>query len=208
MYLYYIFCWRSIRKRHSKNIIYEQTIRYGYVVRNSVAGGGGGRNDALWLNSCPWWSGRSVRILWIHTVQGILTEKALRKTRHWMMPSMVSPARQKVPVRWRPLRPTAEAVTQAPGGALSKRSRESIAKHTSSPHHHGHCGLRMRGHFSRTSLSHCYVCLLHVCYLHKPLPGVNNNNTMLSNISFLTSCLFNQFLNHLKYDSLLKKLSE
>lgn len=124
------------------------------------------------------------------------------------MPSMVSPARQKVPVRWRPLRPTAEAVTQAPGGALSKRSRESIAKHTSSPHHHGHCGLRVRGHFSRTSLSHCYVCLLHVCYLHKPLSGVNNINTMLSNISFLTSCMFNQFLNHLKYGSLLKKLPQ
>lgn len=78
----------------------------------------------------------------------------MRKTRHWMMPSMVSPARQKVPVRWRPLRPTAEAVTQAPGGALNKRSRESIAKHTSSPRHY----------HSRTSLSHClsvyYICVI------------------------------------------------
>lgn len=38
-----------------------------------------------------------------------LTENALRNTRHWMMPSIVSPVSENVPVRWRPLRPTAEA---------------------------------------------------------------------------------------------------
>lgn len=37
-----------------------------------------------------------------------LTEKALRKTRHCMMPSIVSPVKQKVPVRCRPLRPITE----------------------------------------------------------------------------------------------------
>jgi len=40
----------------------------------------------------------------------IRTEKAFRKTRHCMMPSIVSPVRQNVPVRWRPLRPMADAV--------------------------------------------------------------------------------------------------
>lgn len=34
-----------------------------------------------------------------------LTENALRKTRHCMMPSMVSPVRQKVPLRCLPFRP-------------------------------------------------------------------------------------------------------
>jgi hypothetical protein len=43
--------------------------------------------------------------------RAIRTEKALRKTRHCMMPSIVSPVRQNVPVRWRPLRPMADAVT-------------------------------------------------------------------------------------------------
>ncbi|KYM83843.1 hypothetical protein ALC53_05703 [Atta colombica] len=37
-----------------------------------------------------------------------LTEKALRKTRHCMMPSIVSPVKQKVPLRCRPLRPITE----------------------------------------------------------------------------------------------------
>jgi hypothetical protein len=41
----------------------------------------------------------------------VRTENALRKTKHCMMPSIVSPVRQNVPVRWRPLRPMAEAVT-------------------------------------------------------------------------------------------------
>lgn len=39
----------------------------------------------------------------------MLTEKALRKTKHWIMPSIVSPVKQNVPVRWRPFRPTADA---------------------------------------------------------------------------------------------------
>lgn len=38
-----------------------------------------------------------------------LTEKAFKNTKHWMIPSMVSPVKQKVPVMCRPLRPTAEA---------------------------------------------------------------------------------------------------
>lgn len=119
-----------------------------FLIIDKVYGyeGGWGGNYALWMTwqegTC-WGVGR-----------GILTEKALRKTRHWMMPSMVSPARQKVPVRWRPLRPTAEAVTQAPGGALNKRSRESIAKHTSSPRHD----------HSRTSLSHC-LSVYYICFI-------------------------------------------
>lgn len=37
-----------------------------------------------------------------------LTEKALRKTRHCIMPSIVSPVKQKVPLRCRPLRPITE----------------------------------------------------------------------------------------------------
>lgn len=65
-----------------------------------------------------------VRCHRLHTLRllnmvGVITEKALRKTRHWMMPSMVSPVRQKVPVRWRPLRTTALE--------LMRRSRESMA---------------------------------------------------------------------------------
>lgn len=38
-----------------------------------------------------------------------LTENAFRNTRHCIIPSIVSPVRQNVPVRWRPLRPTAVA---------------------------------------------------------------------------------------------------
>lgn len=48
----------------------------------------------------------------------IRTEKAFRKTRHCMMPSIVSPVRQNVPVRWRPLRPMADAVTMEGTRAL------------------------------------------------------------------------------------------
>lgn len=54
-----------------------------------------------------------------------LTEKALRKTKHCMIPSIVSPVRQKVPVRWRPfLSPSAGAAarlacTRAPRGRAS-----------------------------------------------------------------------------------------
>jgi hypothetical protein len=44
-------------------------------------------------------------------ISDVRTENALRKTKHCMMPSIVSPVRQNVPVRWRPLRPMAEAVT-------------------------------------------------------------------------------------------------
>lgn len=43
-----------------------------------------------------------------HTLY-LLTEKALRKTKHWIIPSIVSPVKQNVPVRWRPFRPTADA---------------------------------------------------------------------------------------------------
>ncbi|CAB3242175.1 unnamed protein product [Arctia plantaginis] len=55
----------------------------------------------------------------------LLTEKALRKTRHWIIPSMVSPVRQKVPVRCLPfLSPIAGAAarlacTRAPRGLAS-----------------------------------------------------------------------------------------
>lgn len=38
----------------------------------------------------------------------IRTENAFRNTRHCMMPSIVSPVKQNVPVRWRPLRPITE----------------------------------------------------------------------------------------------------
>lgn len=51
-------------------------------------------------------------------VQIPLTENALRNTKHCMMPSMVSPVRQKVPVRWRPLRPTVAAASEAWTSAL------------------------------------------------------------------------------------------
>lgn len=75
-----------------------------------------------------------------------LTENALRKTRHCIMPSIVSPVRQNVPVRCLPLRPTDAVVaklacTSALRGnelplanalcmgfaALINRSKESIA---------------------------------------------------------------------------------
>lgn len=41
-----------------------------------------------------------------------LTEKAFKNTRHWMMPSIVSPVRQNVPVRCLPLRPTEAVVAR------------------------------------------------------------------------------------------------
>lgn len=70
-----------------------------------------------------------------------LTENALRKTRHCIIPSIVSPVRQNVPVKWRPFLPTAdasEAWTRArrdpwepgklggSGAARIRRSSESI----------------------------------------------------------------------------------
>lgn len=45
----------------------------------------------------------------LETPPRLLTEKALRKTKHWIIPSIVSPVKQNVPVRWRPFRPTADA---------------------------------------------------------------------------------------------------
>lgn len=44
----------------------------------------------------------------IHKINEHLTENAFRNTRHCMMPSIVSPVKQNVPVRWRPLRPITE----------------------------------------------------------------------------------------------------
>ncbi|KAG5887549.1 hypothetical protein JTB14_000405 [Gonioctena quinquepunctata] len=41
-----------------------------------------------------------------------LTENALRNTRHCIMPSIVSPVRQKVPVKCLPLRPNAADVAK------------------------------------------------------------------------------------------------
>lgn len=70
-----------------------------------------------------------------------LTENAFKNTKHCIIPSIVSPVRQNVPVRWRPLRPTAvasEACTRARrpcplfdrlggnGAARINRSIESI----------------------------------------------------------------------------------
>lgn len=41
-----------------------------------------------------------------------LTENAFRNTKHWMIPSIVSPVKQKVPVRCLPLRPTVAVVAK------------------------------------------------------------------------------------------------
>lgn len=41
-----------------------------------------------------------------------LTENALRKTKHCIIPSIVSPVRQNVPVKCRPRRPTAADVAK------------------------------------------------------------------------------------------------
>lgn len=76
-----------------------------------------------------------------------LTENALRKTKHCIIPSIVSPVRQNVPVKCRPRRPTAADVAKLActnallgkelpppnaGGmgfaALIKRSNESIVQ--------------------------------------------------------------------------------
>lgn len=45
----------------------------------------------------------------VYNLWSELTENAFRNTRHCIIPSIVSPVRQNVPVRWRPLRPTAVA---------------------------------------------------------------------------------------------------
>lgn len=42
----------------------------------------------------------------------LLTEKAFKNTKHWMIPSIVSPVRQNVPVRCRPRRPILPVVAK------------------------------------------------------------------------------------------------
>lgn len=54
-----------------------------------------------------WYLNTNKILKYIHT-KCILTENAFRNTRHCMMPSIVSPVKQNVPVRWRPLRPITE----------------------------------------------------------------------------------------------------
>lgn len=100
----------------------------------------------------------------------ILTENALRKTRHWMIPSMVSPVRQNVPVKWRPLRPTAEAVIEAklvadtkgrPVGTRSIRSKdESILTTLSSHGRTQYTTITAHSSHFPTSLAHYLFCYL------------------------------------------------
>lgn len=54
-----------------------------------------------------------------------LTENAFRKTKHWMMPSIVSPVKQKVPVRCLPRRPTVAVVAKL-AWTKALRGREDV----------------------------------------------------------------------------------
>lgn len=118
----------------------------------------------------------------------VLTEKAFKNTRHCIIPSIVSPVRQNVPVRCRPLRPTAAEVARLAwtsarlgrllppartGGrglaALIKRSRESI----------------IHNYFSQSSSTHFILLTICTLYLHICICPISMYVITIRNFSYI-----------------------